>query len=148
MLSLNNLTATNQKSKKRLGRGYGSGKGGHTSSRGQKGQKSRGSVPVWFEGGQLPLIRRTPFLKGKSRFDPTSLKPMVVSLDQLEKNFAAGSVVDVDSVVKVLKYDAADAATHKVKVLSNGKLTKALTVKLTVSAGARKAIEAAGGKVE
>lgn len=147
MLSLNNLTTTNTRSKKRLGRGYGSGKGGHTSSRGQKGQRSRSSIPVWFEGGQLPLIRRTPFLKGKSRFDPTSLKPMVVSLDQLEKNFKAGDVIDAEAIVKVLKYDAADVKLHNLKVLGNGKLTKAITVKFTASAGAKKAIEAAGGSV-
>ena len=148
MLSLNNLTSTNAKKKKRVGRGFGSGKGGHTSGRGQKGQKTRGKIPLWFEGGQLPLIRRTPFLKGKSRFDPTTIKPKTVSLDQLEKNFKIGDVVDADAVVKVLKYDADDVARQKVKVLGNGKLTKSLTVKLLASAGAKKAIEAAGGSVE
>lgn len=146
MLSLNNLPSTNKRKMKRVGRGYGSGKGGHTVGRGQKGQKTRGKVPTWFEGGQLPLIRRTPFIKGKSRFDPMSIKPKTVSLNQLDK-FPADSVVDNEAVIKVLKYDAGDVAAQKVKVLGNGKLTKALTVKLLVSAGARKAIEAAGGKV-
>ena len=46
--------------KKRVGRGYGSGKGGHTTGRGAKGQKIRGRIPAIFEGGQLPLIRRLP----------------------------------------------------------------------------------------
>lgn len=146
-MQLHQLPSTVQRSKKRLGRGYGSGKGGHTSSRGQKGQKTRGKIPTWFEGGQLPLIRRTPFIKGKSRMDPTSLKPLLVSLTQLNK-FADDSIVDIDAVVTTLKYDAKNAKRQLVKVLNQGKLEKALTVKLIASKGAQTAIEKAGGKVE
>ncbi|MBU1070791.1 uL15 family ribosomal protein, partial [Patescibacteria group bacterium] len=52
-MNLSNLPKITQRPKKRVGRGYGSGKGGHTSGRGQKGQKSRSKIPIWFEGGQL-----------------------------------------------------------------------------------------------
>jgi ribosomal protein L15 len=70
MSILSSLTKITTGSKKRLGRGYGSGKGGHTSSRGQKGQKSRvgSKVPLWFEGGALPLSKRIPMWRGKGRF--------------------------------------------------------------------------------
>jgi large subunit ribosomal protein L15 len=66
-MELTNLKKIVMGTKKRIGRGGGSGKGMHTVGRGQKGQKTRGKIPAWFEGGQLPLIRRTPFLKGKNR---------------------------------------------------------------------------------
>src|SRR3990170_5804339 len=59
--------------KKRVGRGYGSGKGGHTTGRGAKGQKIRGRIPAIFEGGQLPLIRRLP-RKGGFRGKGTRLE--------------------------------------------------------------------------
>src|SRR3972149_1988059 len=72
------LKKTVKKSKKRLGRGYGSGKGGHTSSRGQKGQKSRGKVGVIFEGYKVKksLIKRLPLLRGKGKFLPKG-KPVI-----------------------------------------------------------------------
>jgi large subunit ribosomal protein L15 len=68
MSILSSLTKITTRSKKRLGRGYGSGKGGHTSSRGQKGQKSRvgSKVPLWFEGGALPLSKRIPMWRVKA----------------------------------------------------------------------------------
>ncbi len=66
------LPKVNQRKSKRLGRGIGSGKGGHTSSRGQKGQKSRGSVSVLFEGMKMKksLIKRLPLKRGKGKFLP------------------------------------------------------------------------------
>src|SRR3989339_1977927 len=69
-MKLHEKTKLVARSSKRLGRGYGSGKGGHTSSRGQKGQKSRtgSKVPLWFEGGALPLSKRIPMWRGKGRF--------------------------------------------------------------------------------
>lgn len=140
MISLNTLSSIQTRRKKRLGRGYGSGKGGHTVGRGQKGQKSRRTIPLWFEGGQLPLIRRTPFIRGKSRFDPTSVKPYTITLNHLDK-FKKDTVVDLETAQKMFKI------TGPVKVLGTGKLSQALTVKLPVSASAKKAIEAAGGTV-
>lgn len=70
MSLLQSLTSITRRAAKRVGRGYGSGKGGHTSGRGQKGQTSRQgkNIPLWFEGGQLPLVKRLPMQRGKGRF--------------------------------------------------------------------------------
>lgn len=72
MITLSNLPKIKTKSKKRLGRGYGSGKGGHTSSRGQKGQKVRGKIHPLFEGqkNKKSLIQRLPLLRGKGKNKP------------------------------------------------------------------------------
>lgn len=71
MSLLNKLPIVKKNAAKRVGRGYGSGIGGHTSGRGSKGHGAREGkgTPLWFEGGQLPLIRRLPWLRGKSRFN-------------------------------------------------------------------------------
>lgn len=143
---LSNLPSITSRPKKRLGRGYGSGKGGHTSSRGQKGQKSRSKIPLWFEGGQLPLIRRTPFLRGKGRFKPLKAQPLTINLVQLN-NFKAGAKVNIKTTTKVLKLNPAKVAKHGLKIIATGKLDKALKVELPASAGAIKAIEKAGGEV-
>ncbi|NIT03832.1 hypothetical protein GTO10_02770 [Candidatus Saccharibacteria bacterium] len=67
-MELHKLSKIVKKAKKRVGRGYGSGRGGHTVGRGSKGQKARGSVKPTFEGGQLPLVKRLPKKGGfKSR---------------------------------------------------------------------------------
>lgn len=143
---LSNLPPITARSKKRLGRGYGSGKGGHTTNRGQKGQKSRGKIPLWFEGGQLPLIRRTPFLRGKGRFKPLKKQPLTINLYQLN-NFKVGAKVNVDTAIKTLKLKPSKVAKHGLKIVATGELDKALKVELPASAGAIKAIEKAGGKV-
>ncbi|MBI2590719.1 MAG: hypothetical protein HYW33_02435 [Candidatus Blackburnbacteria bacterium] len=72
MLTLNSLPKIKYKNRKRLGRGYGSGKGGHTSSRGQKGQKVRGKIHPLFEGqkNKKSLIQRLPLLRGKGKLKP------------------------------------------------------------------------------
>ena len=98
---LEKLSKTAAKPKKRLGRGYGSGKGGHTSSRGQKGQKSRSKLPLYFEGSKMrkSLIRRLPMLRGKRRFKASESKPVIFNL----KDFAdwpKATPVTVESLVK------------------------------------------------
>lgn len=141
---LANLPKIVQTPKKRLGRGFGSGVGGHTVGRGQKGQKTRGVMPLWFEGGQLPLVRRTPFIKGKHRFQVINDQPTAVNFDLLSKHFEDKAVVDNSSLAKALKVSE-KVAKYGFKVIATGKLTKALEVKVAASAGAIKAIEAAGG---
>lgn len=84
---LNNLIKISMRPKKRLGRGYGSGKGGHTSGRGTKGQRARvgQSIPLWFEGGQLPLTRRFPYLRGKFKNKTLNQQVVLLKLEKLEK---------------------------------------------------------------
>src|SRR3990167_5472974 len=96
-LGLHNLSKITICGKKRVGRGYGSGKGGHTSGRGQKGQRSRRTIPWWFEGGQLPLVKRVPFWRGKGRLNPLKQKPVIVKTGQFNK-LKSESLVDRKSV--------------------------------------------------
>lgn len=130
-------------SKKRVGRGIGSGIG-HTSGRGTKGQNSRsgGGVRLGFEGGQLPLFQRLP----KRGFHNISKKTFaIVNIEQLNV-FDNGAVVDAEALIAAhLIKEVYDG----VKVLGQGELTKKLTVKATkFSESAKAAIEAAGGTVE
>jgi len=84
-MKLNNLPKIVLKKKKRVGRGYGSGKGGHTAGRGQKGQKSRNKVSILFEGTKMrkSLIKRLPFLRGKGKFKSSQRKPITINLKYL-----------------------------------------------------------------
>lgn len=142
---LANLPQHAAKSKKRLGRGYGSGRGGHTSSRGQKGQKARNTVPIWFEGGQLPLIRRTPFIRGKSRMDSLARRPVVITTMMLNK-LADKTVVDRNTVMEKLGLKLPQ--NWPVKIVSRGKLERKLTVKLPTSKSAAEVISRAGGEIQ
>lgn len=134
-----------RKSRKRVGRGHGSGHGG-TSGRGHNGQLSRagGGKGPGFEGGQNPLAMRMPKLPGfKNR---NRVEYAVVNVARLEGLYAAGETVDVDSLFAkgVIK-----SKTAPVKVLGDGEITKALTINVDkVSAPAKAKIEAAGGTVE
>ena len=133
------------KGRKRVGRGHGSGYGG-TSGRGMNGQKSRagGGKRPGFEGGQTPLAMRLPKLPGFRNINRKEYLP--VNVGRLEKKFEAGDVVDKEALKAKGIIKHADAL---VKVLGDGELTKALTVKVDkVSASAQAKIEAAGGKVE
>ena len=128
----------------RKGRGNGSGNG-KTAGRGQKGQWSRsgGGVRVGFEGGQMPLARRLPKVGFNNIF---ATQYASVNVADLEAAFGAGEVVDTEALkAKGLVKKTLDG----VKVLGNGELTKALTVKAAAySASAKEKIEKAGGKAE
>jgi large subunit ribosomal protein L15 len=129
--------------KKRVGRGPGSG-WGKTAARGSKGQNSRsgGGVKAGFEGGQMPLTRRIP----KRGFTNIFKKNYtIVNLRDLS-NFAADTVVDEEALRRAGLVKGQPVA---VKLLGQGEVTVALTVKVqAVSAQARARIEAAGGRVE
>lgn len=135
-MSLSSLKKITRRPKKRLGRGYGSGKGGHTSSRGAKGQHARNSVAIWFEGGQLPLIKRLPFQRGKSRFKPRKNRPLIVNLKHLNL-LPARTKVTLDILVKH-KIISQNDARYGVKILGGGKLEKPLTIMLPMSKSAAK----------
>lgn len=144
---LHTLPKVTTRGKKRVGRGYGSGKGGHTSGRGQKGQRSRRTIPWSFEGGALPLSQRLPFWRGKGRLNPLKPKPVPVNIGQLER-FADGTVIDLAFLVKERIIHQSEADTRGVKILGDGKLTKKLTiVGMRTSQSARAAIEKSGGTI-
>jgi large subunit ribosomal protein L15 len=130
-----------KKKKKRLGRGYGSGKGGHTVGRGQKGQKSRKKLGIKV---RKSLLKRTPQLRGKTKFKPKT-RPIELSLSDLNV-FPAGSRVDLKKLVKKGTIKEREAS-RGVKILASGKLEKKLNVLLPVTKSAKKAIEKLGGKV-
>ena len=136
-----------KKRSKRLGRGYGSGKGGHTSSRGQKGQKSRSKVHILFEGVKMKksYIKRLPLRRGKGKFKSKS-KPIVVKIDYLN-TLRTGSVVDIEALVTSGIVKKSDAEAFGVKILGGGKLAKKLTIKVPISRSAAKQVESAGGKI-
>jgi len=143
MITLGNLSpniGANRK-RKRVGRGPGSGRG-KTATRGHKGANSRSGAIVrpGFEGGQMPLQRRLPkrgfYNKFKSEYS-------IVSLDQLNK-FEAGSDITVERLV----HEGLAKKDLLIKVLANGEIDRAITIKVDkISAGAKSKIEAAGGKV-
>ncbi|MDR0462738.1 MAG: 50S ribosomal protein L15 [Pseudomonadales bacterium] len=144
MSHLGNLKPTVSRGAKRLGRGYGSGKGGHTSGRGMKGMGARksGNVPLWFEGGQLPLTKRMPMLRGKAKFNvvrPTAQ----LSLTDLEKM----SISEI-SIASLKENKIIDKRFHKVKIVATGTLSRKVTiVDVRTTKAAKEAIEKAGGTV-
>ena len=145
-MNLSNLKppAGSRHSRKRLGRGEASGLG-KTSGRGHKGQGSRSGsgVPMGFEGGQNPLLRRLPkfgFTK------PNRELREVITLTELNR-FKDGATVDMASLKEIKLISS--KFEGRVKILATGKLERKLTVKLEhCSEGAKKAIETAGGSVE
>lgn len=143
MITLGNLSPSKgaNREKKRVGRGPGSGHG-KTAGRGHKGARSRSGYKSkpGFEGGQMPLQRRLP----KRGFTNTFKKVYsIVSLSQLD-GFEAGQEVTTEMLIQA----GLARNDQPVKVLANGEITKALTVKVEkVSGQARELIEKAGGSV-
>lgn len=133
-----------KKAVKRIGRGAGSGQG-KTAGKGHKGVKARSgySRRPGFEGGQMPLQRRVP-KRGFNNIFRTEYA--VVNVASLEERFDANATVDAESLKAcgLIKKEL-----DGIKVLGNGEITKALTVKVSaISESAKAKIEAAGGKVE
>lgn len=132
-----------QKRKKRVGRGYGSGKGGHTSGRGTKGQKARNKVSIGFEGGQNPLYKALPQARGFKAF--AKIVPTAVNVRDIDRKFNDGDMVDMEALAKA---GLIGTKTQYVKVLGEGEMTKKITLKgLKVSKSAREKVEKAGGKI-
>lgn len=130
---------------KRRGRGFGSGKGGHTIGKGTKGQKSRSgnSIPVGFEGGQIPLYKRLPHLGGFR--NPTKKDTVAVTLNVFN-SFKDKEVVTPKLLVenKILK----KLPKYGIKILAKGKLKNKVELKgFMTSEGAKKRILEAGAKL-
>ncbi|HUV72546.1 MAG TPA: 50S ribosomal protein L15 [Clostridia bacterium] len=146
-MDLSQLVKTTQKRKKRVGRGYGSGRGGHTSTRGAKGAKARGKVKLFFQGTKTKksLLKRLPLLRGKGKLKAKEA-PVVVKLEALNL-FKKGEEVNLASLqAKGILPKTLPAGTA-VKILGEGELKVGLTVSLPISSQAKTKIEAAGGRV-
>lgn len=150
-MELNNLRPAqgSTKSRKRIGRGQGSGHGG-TSTRGHKGDKARSGAKEkrHFEGGQTPMQRRLP-KRGFKNVNHLEYVPL--NLSQLEKLIqqAAGSGQGDAMTLEYLQSAGIAKTTEKIKVLGNGKLTSKVNITVhAISASAKAAIEAAGGSVQ
>ena len=145
-MNLSNLIkAKTTKTSKRVGRGYSSGKGGHTSGRGQKGQKSRKGAKPWagFEGGQVPLFKKLPMIGGFSRH--YILKPSTVNT-AIFNDVKEGTEVTPELLVEmgVLK----KLPKSGVKILSGDSFKGKITFKgFMFSKKAREEIEKAGSKI-
>lgn len=143
-MNLNTLSPTpgSKQAKKRLGRGIGSGLG-KTSGKGHKGQKARagGYHKINFEGGQMPIQRRLPKMGFTSRVGRVTEEVTLTELNKMKESSVDLKALHTEGVVNV--------NIRAVKVILSGEITKAITVKgLRVSAGAKKAIENAGGSIE
>ncbi|MEO6758299.1 MAG: 50S ribosomal protein L15 [Saprospiraceae bacterium] len=148
-MELNNLRPAegSTKSRKRIGRGTGSGRGG-TSTRGHKGDKARSGAKEkrHFEGGQTPMQRRLP-KRGFQNINRVEYVPL--NLSQLERLIQAGGVQDNAINLEFLQNAGIAKSSDKVKVLGNGKLTSKVNITVhAISASAQAAIEAAGGSVQ
>jgi len=136
------ISASTPKKAKRVGRGIAAGQG-KTAGRGTKGQMSRAgsSKKPGFEGGQNPLMQRTPKLRGFKSFKPKSEVVYTGHLDDL-----AGKTVDATALAEA---GLISSAFVNVKLISNGEVTKKVTVKLQAASGsAKEAVKKAGGSFE
>jgi len=134
-----------RKKRKRKGRGNSAGQGTYA-GRGRKGQGARsgGGKGPYFEGGQLPLVRRLPYRRGFTNIWRVPFVP--VNVDSLEERFQTGDVVTPEVLVEV---GLAKSAKKPIKILGRGDISKALIVQAhAFSASAREKIEAVGGSVE
>ncbi|MBO6576459.1 MAG: 50S ribosomal protein L15 [Rhodothermales bacterium] len=134
------------KSKKRIARGVGSGYGGHSSTKGNKGQKARAgaSIPAWFEGGQMPLQRRVPKGGFKNRF---RVEYRGVNVSRLQDLIAAGKLEASQDVTPATLVELGVVGKNDlVKILGGGELEAGINVSAhKFSASAKAKIEKAGG---
>ena len=143
-MKLNELIKVKTKSKKRVGRGPGSGLG-KTAGRGSKGQKARGKIPMGFIGGTLPLYKKLPLRRGKGNLK-SSTNYRVISLSALT-NFKSKTVVDLEKLLEEKIITRKDLKKG-VKILDGGDIKTPLTIRLPVSQKVKLKIEAAGGKLQ
>jgi large subunit ribosomal protein L15 len=139
---MTNLPKVVENRKKRVGRGYGSGKGGHTTGKGQKGQKTRTKIGVLFEGVKVKksLLKRLPFQRGKGK-NKGGKGPVIVNVEALNI-LPAGSKVTIETLIKAKIVDEKDAKMFGVKILGNGKLEKKLTIEVPASRSVIKKLNA------
>ena len=143
-MNLTNLIKTTIKSSKRVGRGYGSGKGGHTSSRGQKGQKSRagGSTRLFFEGTKTnkDFFRRTPWLRGKNRLKSHTKDTVLIKLSQLDI-FKDGDIIDAKALISHKIITERESLSFAPKIVFDKKIDKKLDIQIPASQSVLKAVK-------
>ena len=147
-MSLSNLQKITKKSKKRLGLGHGSGRS-KTAGRGTKGQNARTTMPMtrlFYSGGSLAFVKSLPFLRGKSKNNSFRKESVILNVGDLQK-MTKGAVVDVKSLANAKLVRESEVKKKGLKILGDGELTIALTVKVPVSKGAKEKIEKAGGTI-
>jgi large subunit ribosomal protein L15 len=145
-MNLSRLPKIVKRPTKRLGRGYGSGKGGHTSGRGTKGQKARTKVALAFEGtkSKKSFVKRLPLLRGRGKLKPWGIKTLIMNLKDLAE-WPEKSPVTAENLVKqglISRYNG-----EFVKILGDGEIKKILDVKVKTSKSAKEKIIRAGGSV-
>ena len=143
-MKLNELPKIVTMRKKRLGHGYGSGVGGHTSSRGQKGQKARNGVRLSFTGSSWVWFKRLPFMRGKSRFNSFGKKALI-NLSSLNV-FDNDALVTMESMIEKKLISKNQATISSVKIVGTGELKKKLKVMVPATTSAQKAILEAKGE--
>lgn len=118
---------------KRLGRGYGSGKGGHTSGRGQKGQKARTDIHILFQGLKVKksTLKRLPLLRGRGKFDAKH-KPIEININKL-KEFKKGIKITTDLLLKMKLITKENLTKYGVKILGKSDFKKDLIFEVPVS---------------
>lgn len=141
LINLHTLTKIKTKRKKRLGRGESSGKG-KTAGKGAKGQKKREKIKLGFEGGQLPIYRRLPQIKGIGNKGSKSITITTAQLNKMD----SGATIDKKNLTSLGLINKA-LRDFKIKIVFAGKLEKKLNLGLPASKKAKKLIEKAGGKI-
>jgi large subunit ribosomal protein L15 len=145
MNSLHNLPQIVDRSKKRVGRGAGTGKGAKSGRGTTRHQAARENIPLHFEGGQGRFMKKFPLLRGKGRNRSYNAINTVITLADLNL-FKDGETVTADALIEkkiIIKNES-----KAIKVLANGTLEKKLIVSLAVSQAAKTAIEKLGGEVK
>ncbi len=155
---LSNLPSPKTKQKsKRVGRGLGSGVGGHTTGRGTKGQKSRSGYTKPgrnFEGGQNPLSRRLPKLRGGAKgvgpkYFKSKVKTIVVQLSRIEESIKVGENVTIETLVELGLISPSRNRKNLIKVLFDKDVTKKFSIEgLNASKKAIESIKKAGGEIK
>lgn len=144
-MKLHSKIKTISRSAKRVGHGYGSGKGGHNSGRGSKGQKARNHVPAYFVGSSWVWFKRLPFIRGKSKF--SAIDPSVTLTAKDLNGLKNGTVVNAQTLYEAGIITSSIARHAKLKLVGAGKIVPSLTLEIAASESAKKAIVAAGGEV-
>lgn len=144
-MKLQTLLRIQDRRKKRIGRGVGSGKG-KTAGRGTKGQKARGKIPLGFIGGSLPLYKKLPFNRGQ-RNKKSASNALAINISKL-KQFKSGAKIDIQSLIESRIIKTQDAKKRGVKIVDRGDVPSKLIIKIPISKSAAKEVIDNGGKIQ